>query len=151
MVRCSGRSRFRHTVHGNAPDNVLAQMLRYLKHKLVATIVGRERIENSRELLGVELDVNLYAVVSGVFVMRAAVRSWIRKSFSDAANAMSAMNAMSVVGTCNCANDVKGVSLCLICIWYTKEFVVVVSWGLCKIRLGPETQQNELFRGCNSP
>jgi hypothetical protein len=81
--------RFRRTVHGNAPDDVLTQVLGDLQDELVAAVVGsialvshcippvyysryiRERIENGRELLGVELD--LQSVVSSVFVMRAVM------------------------------------------------------------------------------
>jgi hypothetical protein len=40
-------------------------VLSYLKHKLVLSVHRGERIENGWELLGVELDVNLYSAVSG--------------------------------------------------------------------------------------
>jgi len=44
------------TVHGNAPHDVLAEMLRDLEDELLAIFDGLKRVENGGELLGIELD-----------------------------------------------------------------------------------------------
>lgn len=42
------------TVHGNAADDVLSEMLGNLQHQLVAILVGRQGVKNGRELLSIE-------------------------------------------------------------------------------------------------
>jgi peptide chain release factor 1 len=46
------------TVHGNASDDVLTQMLGNLQDELLAIVLSLERVQNSRELGGVELDID---------------------------------------------------------------------------------------------
>lgn len=50
------RSKKRLTVHGNATDDILAEMLRDLKDKLLAVVLGLKGVQDRRELGSVELD-----------------------------------------------------------------------------------------------
>jgi len=45
------------TVHGNASDNVLTQMLSDFEDQLLVAVLGCNSVENSRELVGIEFDV----------------------------------------------------------------------------------------------
>merc|ERR1712137_12305 len=46
------------TVHGNASDDVLTQMLSDFENQLLVTVLSGNSVENGRELLGVELDIH---------------------------------------------------------------------------------------------
>jgi len=46
------------SVHSNTADNVLTQVLGDLKDELLAAILGLEGVENSWELLGIELNID---------------------------------------------------------------------------------------------